>query len=61
MPDTTYKLAVIDFQLALLKELYKNNKIGEKEYSYSTKALEIKKNKLKINKDLIPVVLDIRV
>lgn len=61
MPDTTYKLAVVDLELAILKELYKNNKIGEKEYSHSIKVLENKKNKLKINKDLIPVVLDIRV
>lgn len=61
MPNSTYKLAVTDLELALLKELYKNNKIGEKEYSYSIKVLECKKNKLKINKDLIPVVLDIKV
>lgn len=61
MPDTTYKLAVIDFELALLKELYKNNKIGEKEYSHSIKELETKKNKLHINKNLIPIILDIRI
>ncbi|MBR3660774.1 MAG: hypothetical protein IKN63_02605 [Bacilli bacterium] len=61
MNTEIYRLAVVDFELALIKELYKNNKIGEKEYLYSVKTLELNKSKVKINSEFTPLVLDINV
>ena len=52
---------VIEFQLAIIKELYKNNKIGIKEYEYAVNKLQRKLEKVIVPKGLVPALLDINV
>ena len=48
---SSVKRAVIEFELSVVKELYKNNKISGKEYEYV----------VEVNSNLFPVILDIKI
>lgn len=53
--------AVIEFELAIIKELYKNSKIGSKEYEYSINKLSKKLEQIEINSNLFPIILDLKI
>lgn len=61
MNESSCIRAVVEFQLAIIKELYKNNKIGIKEYEYALEKLQRKLEKNIVPKGLVPAVLDINV
>ena len=61
MNESSCIRAVVEFQLAIIKELYKNNKIGIKEYEYAIAKLQAKLEKIIIPKGLVPAILDINV
>lgn len=61
MNESSYIKAVIEFQLAIIKELYKNNKIGIKEYEYASNKLQRNLDKVIVPKGLIPAIVDIQV
>ena len=61
MNNNSMSSAVICFELAVIKELYKNKKIGESEYMKAITKLEKEKETLIIDEKLISSVLDIKV
>ena len=61
MNNNSMRSAVICFELAVIKELYKNKKIGESEYMKAMTKLEKEKETLIIDEKLISSVLDIKV
>ena len=61
MNNNSMRSAVICFELAVIKELYKNKKIGESEYMKAVTKLEKEKETLIIDEKLISSVLDIKV
>jgi len=61
MNNNSMRSAVICFELAVIKELYKNKKIGESEYMKAITKLEKEKETLIIDEKLISSVLDIKV
>ena len=58
---SSVKRAVIEFELSVVKELYKNNKISSKEYEYVVDKLNHRLEKLEVNSNLFPVILDIKI
>ena len=61
MNEETYKKTITEFQMAIIKELFKNNKIGIKEYEYSINKLQKKLDNIIIPNGLINSVLDITI
>lgn len=61
MNKESYIRAVTEFQLAIIKELYKNNKIGLKEYEYALNKFELKLNRNIVPNDIKLAVLDLKV
>ncbi len=61
MNKESYIRAVTEFQLAIIKELYKNNKIGLKEYEYALNKLELKLDRNIVPNDIKLAVLDLKV
>lgn len=61
MNNDTYAKTVIEFQIAIIKELFKHSRIGKKEYNYSLKKLESKLKNLSIDSGLLPVILDVKI
>lgn len=59
MEQSSYKKTIIEFQLAILKELYKNNKIGIKEYEYTNEIFQKKLNNIIVQDGLVSAVLDV--
>lgn len=60
MNESSCNKTIIEFQLAIIKELYKNNKIGIKEYEYAIAKLQTKLEKIIIPKGLVPAILDVK-
>lgn len=61
MNNDRYAKTVIEFQIAIIKELFKHSKIGKNEYYYSIKKLESKLENLSIDSGLLPVILDVKI
>ena len=61
MNKESYIRAVTEFQLAIIKELYKNNKIGLKEYEYALNKFVLKLNRNIVPNDIKLAVLDLKV
>lgn len=61
MDKNSVRNAVLCFEIAVIKELYKNNKIGENEYLTTLKKLETEQEKIIIEDNLMSAVLDIKV
>ena len=59
MNESSFIKARIELELAIVKELYKNKKIGVKEYEYVKKMLEKKLELCVVPKELIPACIDI--
>ncbi len=61
MKQETLSRTKLEFQLAILKELYKNSKIGKKEYMCSVKILDKKINEIEIEENGKPFNLKIKI
>ncbi len=61
MNDETLIRNKLEFQLAVIRELYKHSKIGKKEYIYSTKILDKKISDIKIDNNIKPLNLEIKI
>ncbi len=59
MNESSIIKARIELELAIVKELYKNEKIGLKEYEYVKNKLEKKLEIYIVPKALIPASIDI--
>lgn len=59
MNESSIIKARIELELAIVKELYKNEKIGLKEYEYVKNKLEKKLEIYIVPKELIPASIDI--
>lgn len=61
MDKNSYEKVKLEFELAIIKELYKNNKIGENQYGYAIKKIQKKIDSIQILDNLISSVVDIYV
>lgn len=61
MDKNSVRDAVLCFEIAVIKELYKKEKIGEQEYMKAIKKLEKEKETLIVDANLIPAVLDLKI
>lgn len=61
MNNNSVRSAVICLEIAVIKELYKNKKIGEAQYMKAIKKLEDEQELLVIDEKLVSSVLDIKV
>ncbi len=61
MNESSYKKMKVEFQLAIVKELLNNNKIGIKEYEYVKEKLLKKLEKILIPDDLVQALVDIEI
>lgn len=59
MNELSFIKAKLELELAIVKELYKNKKIGMKEYEYVKNSLEKKLELCIVPKELIPAYVDI--
>ena len=61
MNESSCIRAVVEFQLAIVKELLNNNKIGIKEYEYVKEKLLKKLEMILIPDDLVQALVDIEI
>ena len=61
MNTNSVRNTIISFEIAVIKELYKNKKIGESEYMKAITKLENEQEKIVINENLLSAIVDIKV
>lgn len=61
MDKNSIRSTIISFEIAIIKELYKNKKIGEEQFTKVIKKLESELEKIIIANNLVPSVIDIKV
>lgn len=61
MDKNSYEKVKLEFELAIIRELFNNNKIGSFQYEYALKKIQKKIDSIQILDNLISSVVDIYV